>query len=100
MLGYQGLSRLRFRKARVDFTIKPQGVITTEVKGSGDSLSISASGWISTSGQVNEKAGFVVSKIAVHTLPKFAQERSRRQTRGQDPASEDFRGRQQSEIRN
>jgi hypothetical protein len=74
MLGYQGLSRLRFRKAKVEFTIKPRGVITNEVKGSGDSLSVSASGWISTTGQVNEKAGFIVSRIAVHTLPKFAQE--------------------------
>jgi hypothetical protein len=74
LLAYPGLSHLRFRKAKADFTIKPAGVITTEVTGSGDSLSITASGWINTRGQVNEKAEFAVSKIAVHTLPKFAQE--------------------------
>ena len=74
LLAYEGLSRLRFRKVKADLTIKPGGAVTTEVIGIGDSLSINTSGWISTTGQVNEKAEFIVSKIAVHTLPTFAQE--------------------------
>ena len=74
MLTYPALARLQFRKLAADFTIKPHGIITTEAAGDGDSLSIRASGWFRIDGQLSEKAECTVSKIAVHTLPKFARE--------------------------
>jgi hypothetical protein len=72
MFEYPVLTRLHFRKFTADGTVKPKGVITTEVSGDGDSISLRASGWIGINGQLNQKTECFVTRIAVPSLPRFA----------------------------
>jgi hypothetical protein len=73
LLVYPGMSNLKFSRFKAEYTISPDGVITSRAEGKGDSVSIKTEGWIKTAGTMDAHLECTIHRKAVPALPPFAQ---------------------------